>query len=167
MGLNNDEDFISHAPYSDKTMVRNLLACDLFASLGHFGVKGVPVELCFNNDYQWIYIILRSLEAPLEWIEGLLWIGNENLLSSISLLKLISQIEKTRMLVVLRPFLPEEGSWKRIQCQLVNPKVKSKNWKMDTMRHWVTNLETEIMTMPFNKDSGYSTNIDLPSWITF
>lgn len=166
-GLNYDEDFILHAPYSDKTLVRNLLAYDLFSGLGHFGVKGVPVELYLNNEYQGIYIVFEKPGGTFGMDREPFVHRKKKTPEFDFFIKIDKPDRENKNVGWTSPYLPEEGSWKRIQYQLVNPKVKHKSWKMDSMRHWINNLETEIMTIPFNKDSGYSDKIDLPSLVDY
>ncbi|NJK87410.1 MAG: hypothetical protein HC906_16925 [Bacteroidales bacterium] len=57
-----EHDWILYAPYSDKTLMRNLLTFELGAQLGNYQCRGRFVELYLNEDYRGIYVLLEKIK---------------------------------------------------------------------------------------------------------
>jgi hypothetical protein len=62
LGLPEEEDWILYAPYTDKTMVRNVLTFTLAQSLGSYTPGCRFVELFLNNTYQGIYVLMEKIK---------------------------------------------------------------------------------------------------------
>ena len=62
LGLPEEEDWILYGPYSDKTLIRNKLAYDLFRDMGNYSSRSVFVELEINKEYQGVYLLLEELK---------------------------------------------------------------------------------------------------------
>ena len=57
-----EEDWILHAPYSDKSLIRNALIYDLSRDIGRYASRLVFVELILNNSYDGLYILMEKLK---------------------------------------------------------------------------------------------------------
>jgi spore coat protein CotH len=62
LGFPEEEDWILHGPYSDKTFLRNILVTDLARKMGQYASRTQPVELIINNSYQGIYILMERIK---------------------------------------------------------------------------------------------------------
>ena len=62
LGLPEEEDWILHAPYSDKSLIRNALIYDLSRDIGRYASRLVFVELILNNTYDGLYILMEKLK---------------------------------------------------------------------------------------------------------
>ncbi|MFY9154055.1 MAG: CotH kinase family protein [Prolixibacteraceae bacterium] len=62
LGLPEENDWILYAPYSDKTLIRNVLTFTLDASLGHYSPRCRFVELMLNGTYQGIYVLMEKIK---------------------------------------------------------------------------------------------------------
>ena len=62
LGLPEEEDWILHAPYSDKSLIRNALIYDLSRDIGRYASRLVFVELTLNNNYDGLYILMEKLK---------------------------------------------------------------------------------------------------------
>jgi hypothetical protein len=62
LGLPEEEDWILHAPYSDKSLIRNALIYDLSRDIGRYSSRLVFVELILNNIYDGLYILMEKLK---------------------------------------------------------------------------------------------------------
>ena len=62
LGMPEEEDWILYAPYSDKTLIRNVLTMTLDASLGHYSPRCRFVELFLNNQYQGVYVMMEKIK---------------------------------------------------------------------------------------------------------
>lgn len=62
LGLPKDEDWILHAPYSDKSLIRNALTYTLGRELGHYATRARFCELIINNDYKGLYLLVERIK---------------------------------------------------------------------------------------------------------
>ena len=57
-----ENDWILYAPYTDKTMIRNVMTFTLDASLGHYSPRCRFVELFLNGNYQGVYVLMEKIK---------------------------------------------------------------------------------------------------------
>lgn len=57
-----EEDWILYAPYSDKTLIRNILMHDLSKDIGRYSSRTKFVEVSINDSYKGIYILMEKLK---------------------------------------------------------------------------------------------------------
>lgn len=57
-----EEDFILHGPYSDKTLMRNVLIFDIANKAGQYASRTRYVELIVNDSYQGIYVMMERIK---------------------------------------------------------------------------------------------------------
>ena len=62
LGLPTENDWILYAPYTDKTMMRNVLAFDLARKTGHYASRTAYCELVINGEYQGVYILMEKIK---------------------------------------------------------------------------------------------------------
>jgi len=62
LGLPEEGDWILYAPYSDKSLIRNVLTFSLAKPLGHYASMCRFVELFLNNEYQGIYVLMEKIK---------------------------------------------------------------------------------------------------------
>lgn len=62
MGLPEENDWILHAPYSDKTLMRNVLAYALHEKMGWYASRCRFCELVLNGQYQGVYILMEKIK---------------------------------------------------------------------------------------------------------
>lgn len=60
--LPEEEDWILHAPYSDKSLIRNALIYDLSRAIGRYTTRLRFVELTLNDSYDGLYILMEKLK---------------------------------------------------------------------------------------------------------
>jgi hypothetical protein len=53
---------VLHAPYADKSLVRNALAYKLYADMGHYSVRFRFVELVIDRQYQGVYMLVEKIK---------------------------------------------------------------------------------------------------------
>ena len=61
-GMPEDEDWILHGPYADKTLVRNAVAYQISNSIGKYASRTTFVELTINNNYKGIYVLMEKIK---------------------------------------------------------------------------------------------------------
>lgn len=57
-----EEDWVLQGPYSDKTLLRNVLIYDLSNDIGRYAVKTDFVELNLNEDYKGVYVFSEKIK---------------------------------------------------------------------------------------------------------
>jgi hypothetical protein len=62
LGMPEENDWVLYAPYTDKTMIRDVLTYTLDASLGHWSPRCQYVELFLNGNYQGVYVLIEKIK---------------------------------------------------------------------------------------------------------
>lgn len=62
LGFPAEEDFILYAPYTDKTLMNNVLAMDLGNKMGHYSSRTRYVELVVNDNYRGVYVLMEKIK---------------------------------------------------------------------------------------------------------
>jgi hypothetical protein len=62
LGMPKENDWILYAPYTDKTMIRDVLTYTLDASLGHYSPRCRFVELFLNGRYDGVYVLMEKIK---------------------------------------------------------------------------------------------------------
>ena len=57
-----EEDWILHGPYSDKSLMRNVLTMELARRMGQYASKTQFCELFVNGDYRGIYVLMEQIK---------------------------------------------------------------------------------------------------------
>ena len=62
LGMPEENDWVLYAPYTDKTMIRDVLTYTLDASFGHWSPRCRFVELFLNGSYEGIYVLMEKIK---------------------------------------------------------------------------------------------------------
>lgn len=62
LGLPIENDWILHAPYSDKTLMRNYLVYNWWRAMGWYTTKTKYCEVVINGDYKGVYILMEQIK---------------------------------------------------------------------------------------------------------
>ncbi|MDK2908884.1 MAG: hypothetical protein PWR20_451 [Bacteroidales bacterium] len=62
LGMPAESDWILNANYSDKTLMRNALAYQIWQEMGHYATRYRFVELMLNNRYKGVYILSEKIK---------------------------------------------------------------------------------------------------------
>ena len=62
LGMPEESDWVLHAPYSDKSLMRNVLAYQLGRDLGHYAPRTKLCEVVLNGDYQGVYVLMEKIK---------------------------------------------------------------------------------------------------------
>jgi len=68
LGMPEEEDWILYGPYSDKTLVRNMLMYDLSRDMNRYASRTELVELDINSTYTGVYVFMEKLKRDAERI---------------------------------------------------------------------------------------------------
>src|SRR4030042_102264 len=62
LGMPEKNDWILYAPYTDKTMLRDILTFKIGRDLGHYASRFRFCEMVLNGDYQGVYVLLEKIK---------------------------------------------------------------------------------------------------------
>ncbi len=62
LGMPAESDWVLYAPYSDKSLMRNILAYQLGRDLGHYAPRTKLCEVVLNGDYQGVYVLIEKIK---------------------------------------------------------------------------------------------------------
>lgn len=62
LGFPEEEDWVLHGPFSDKSLMRNMLIYDLSRDIGQYASRTKFIELEINDFYQGVYIFMEKLK---------------------------------------------------------------------------------------------------------
>ncbi len=62
LGLPGENDWILYPPYSDKSLMRNVLAYQLSRDIGRYAPRTVFCELWLNGDYRGVYVLIEKIK---------------------------------------------------------------------------------------------------------
>ena len=62
LGMPEENDWILHAPYSDKSLLRNYLSYELARDIGKYASRTRFCELVINGDYKGLYIFMEKVK---------------------------------------------------------------------------------------------------------
>jgi hypothetical protein len=62
LGLPEENDWVLHGPYSDKTLIRNYLAYNLALSMGEYAPRTKMCEVYIDDVYQGLYILVEKIK---------------------------------------------------------------------------------------------------------
>lgn len=62
LGLPSESDWVLHGPFSDKSLVRNRLAYDLSAEMGHYAPRTRFCEMFIDDQYHGLYVLIEKIK---------------------------------------------------------------------------------------------------------
>lgn len=62
LGMPSESDWVLHASYSDKTLMRNVISYKLFRDMGRYAPRTVYCELVLNGQYMGVYVLIEKIK---------------------------------------------------------------------------------------------------------
>jgi hypothetical protein len=62
LGMPQENDWILHGPYSDKSLMRNVLSFHIGRSMGQYAPRTRWCELVINGEYQGVYVLMEKIK---------------------------------------------------------------------------------------------------------
>ncbi len=69
LGLPVENDWILHAPYSDKSLIRNVLIYNWWREMGHYASRTEFCELILNGEYKGVYILMEQIKWDIDRVD--------------------------------------------------------------------------------------------------
>jgi len=173
LGLPEEEDWILHAPYSDKSLIRNALIYDLSRDIGRYASRLVFVELILNNTYDGLYILMEKLKRDKYRIDINKLKSNENEGEDLTggyILKLDKEDSYNQLnsfTSTIRP--PNSINNQQIRFVFDTPNEEDiTDEQRNYIKSYINSFENTLNSNQFSDlENGYSKYIDVDSFIDF
>lgn len=166
-----DNDWALIAPYSDKSLIRNVLTYKLGNEMGNYSPRTKLCELVLNGNYQGVYVFTEKIKQnpgrvnidKLEYADTL-----DNELSGGYIVK----IDKTTgggIIAWTSPFAQQPPATGPVNYQLHDPEIDTIHpLQLAYIESYITDFETALNGPNFDDPViGYEPYIDVPSFIDF
>ncbi|MBK7381000.1 MAG: CotH kinase family protein [Ignavibacteriales bacterium] len=166
-----ESDWVLYAPYSDKSLIRDVLAYKLSNLMGHYASRFKFCEVVLNGDYVGIYVLLEKIKrdknrVDIKKLEPADSTGDA--LTGGYIVK-IDKFDGENNDGWISPFPPFEGAWQRIPYQFHYPKPDSITPAQKMyIQNYISQFEALMFSSDYNHpDSGYYDLIDMASAIDY
>lgn len=171
LGLPKENDWILNGPYSDKTLIRNVLIYQLSREIGQYASRTRFCELILNGDYRGVYILMEKIKRDKHRV-NISKLNPDEIAGDDLTGGYIIKIDKTAGEEVdgwQSIFPPYPGALSRIYYQYHYPKPDEiVSQQKAYIQKWIFNFEKKLFANTFmDPDSGYYPLIDLKSFIDF
>lgn len=170
LGLPEENDWVLYAPYSDKSLIRNVLTYSLFEEMGNYSPRTRFVELVLNNDYRGIYILTEKIKRDKNRVD-MAKLRPEDITGDELSGGYLMRIDKTTDMPSTHywqsSIYPPLSGYQRVTYQYFDPDYEELN---DTQRNYIKDFlyefESALVQSYFkDPDRGYRAYLDIPSMI--
>ena len=167
LGMPEENDWILHAPYSDKSLIRNFLAYELARSMGRYSSRTRFCELLIDGDYKGLYIFMEKIKRDNQRVD-ISKLNPDEITGDDLTGGYIIKVDKwegdnNEGWLSVPPLSGYEGVW--YQYHYPKPQEIAEEQK-NYIINYINEFEAEIANSSYNDpDSGYYNSIDLESFI--
>ncbi len=167
LGIAKESDWILYAPYTDKTLMRNVLAYTLSNRLGNWAPQCRYVELVVNSEYRGIYVLMEKIKRGSNRVNISKLGATDNAGDAVTGGYLIS-IDKDPAAFTSN-YLPPNASDKQIRFSNVYPKPdKITAQQNDYIKNYIDSFETALTGSNFqNPQTGVRKFAALQSFVDY
>ena len=166
-----ENDWVLYAPYTDKTMLRDVLTFKLGNDLGHYAPRTRFVELVLNDEYYGVYVLMEKIKRDKNRVD-IAALDPEDVTGDALTGGYILRVDKIdgndypAWTTSLTPRLPGENI---ISFQYSDPEGDELvDAQRDYIRNFINQFESSLMSGTFtNASTGFKKYIDMPSFIDF
>jgi hypothetical protein len=166
-----DNDWILYAPYTDKSMIRNVLTYHIGNQTGRWAPRTQLCELLINDEYMGVYVLMERIkQSPGRVnINPLLPADTSNNELTGGYVIKIDKTTGNEPIIWNSPFLSAAPGAETIGFQLHEPSpFETNNIQRQYIEDYVTEWETALAGPSFTDPiTGYRNYIDIPSFIDF
>ncbi|MGH1366246.1 MAG: CotH kinase family protein [Calditrichia bacterium] len=171
LGMPEENDWILYAPYSDKSLLRNVLAYYLSNKMGHYATRTRFCEVVINGFYVGVYVLMEKIKRD----DGRVDIKklDENDISGDDLTGgYILKVDKTTGSGgdgFTSPYPPYPGAWQEITYQYHHPGGDDLlNVQKNYIRDFILGFEGRMFAPEFNTPfDGYYDLVDMDALVDY
>lgn len=166
LGMPIENDWVLHGPYSDKSLIRNVLAYQFAREMGQYAPRTRLCELFLNNTYYGVYVLTEKIKKDTFRVD----VGTLNPID-INGRELtggyIFKLDKGDEEFWVSPYPAIDGNEIRIQYHYPEPEVMPSVQK-EYIMNFVTDFEDALAGNQFyDPVLGYKPYIDMQSFVDF
>jgi len=169
LGLPVENDWVLHGPYSDKSLIRNVLAYQFSNEMGQYAARTRLCELFINNTYSGVYVFMEKIKRDTFRLDIGKLEPNEVSGRDVTggyIFKLDKQNESEELWV--SPYPAIDGNEIRIIYHYPDPEDQMPVEQKDYIKNFVTDFEHALASDRFyDPVLGYKPYIDMQSFIDF
>jgi hypothetical protein len=170
LGIPAENEWILYAPYTDKSMLRDVLTYDITRRMGHYASRVRFCEVVLNGQYQGVYVLMEKIKRDKARV-NVARLAPEDSTGDALTGGYILKIDKS--------VGPEVGGWTspypplipnyRIFYQYHDPKPSELTPVQKAyIEDFITDFERVMNSSTFNDPvNGYARFIDVPSFVDF
>lgn len=169
LGFPAESDWVLYAPYTDKTLMRNVLAYKLANELGHYASRTRFCEVVLNGDYKGVYVLMEKIKRDKNRVNITKMEASDIAGDAITggyIIK-IDKLEGENIQGWYSQYLPYPGSRKRIYYQYDYPKQDEIAAPQKTyIQNYLYAFESLMARSDFaDPQTGYSQYLDVASCV--
>jgi hypothetical protein len=170
LGMPAETDWILYAPYTDKTLLRDMLAYEMGHDLGMYTPRTQPVELYLDGEYHGVYILIEKIKIGTNRVD-ISELDPEDTSGKAVTGGYILRVDKwdnndfPSWESTSSHKLPNERS---IKFQFVDPKGEDLSPEQaDYIKDYIGDFESALSSANYKSEEGYKAFIDVASFIDF
>lgn len=167
LGMPEENDWVLHGPYSDKSLMRNALTYQLGNLAGSWAPRCRFCELYINNSYSGVYVLMEKIKID----KNRLAIANlkpEDISGDELTGGYLLKIDRPEEGYWVSPYLSNNG-WSNIQISYADPEYSEMlPVQRNYIKNYVTSFENALHGSSFkDPTTGYRAFIDVQSFVDF
>lgn len=171
LGMPSENDWILLAPYSDKSLMRDVLTYKLASGMMAWAPRCRFVELVVNGSYFGVFVLMESIKRDDDRVDIAKLDPDENTGDDLTggyILK-IDKTTGSNNDGFYSQYHPYENPWANIQYLYHYPKPDLiSNQQKNYIKQYIDNFENVMASDNFNDPvNGYPAVIDVPSFVDF
>lgn len=167
-----ENDWVLHAPYSDKSLLRNVLAYDLAMEMGITSSRNRWCELILNGEYKGVYVMLEQIKWDANRVDVEIMDENDNTGDALTGGYIVKVDKATGSGILMdwpSNFTSFNGNPKDYGFQYDYPKRDVITQQQeDYIQDHINEMEAALGGATLgDPETGYRKYLDLPSWVDY
>lgn len=172
LGMPKENDWVLHAPFSDKSLMRNVISYEIYERMGHWSPRTRFVDLYLNDDYQGIYVLMEKIKRDKNRVD-MAKITEDDVSEEDISGGYILQFDRIEDLVEGKEFFysPTRPIYNgaTMHFEFMDPKWDELSYEQtDYIRDWINDLDALMSVSNYNDPtSGYRAYLDVESFVDY
>ena len=172
LGMPKENDWVLYAPYSDKSLLRNVISYAIYEEMGHWSPRTRYVDLYLNQDYQGIYVLTEKVKQDKNRVDIKKLRETDVSPTAISG-GYILQIDRTEYLPAeeywTSPEVPPYSGFKPISFEYYDPGIDElTDLQSAYIKEWINALDAVFASGNYDDaEEGFRPYIDVESFVDY
>lgn len=167
LGLPRENDFVLYGPYSDKSLLRNVLTYSIYKAMGRWAPGTRMIDLYINNDYRGIYVLTEKVKQD-KYRVNIKEPSEADITGGY-----ILQVDRTSSLMSneywTSPVIPPISGFPRNTFEYFDPKAEDLTpVQTKYLRNWINNLDLVLANANYKDPiNGYGAYLNVGSFVDY